>query len=130
MRSILRLILIVLAVGALAGCSLFIEGLDEGRPCKDGRCPHTFVCIDDRCVVGELPVTDSPCSDDAECTCAAGNGMCDAEGICRCLTLGSRLEGVGPTESKGRFDLAGSSLMTVQCVTGDETYAICGGLAR
>jgi hypothetical protein len=132
MRKLFLGIIVVLGAACLlAGCSLLIEGQEEGRPCKDGRCPFGFVCIEGKC---EIPTDDggTPCTTVADCSCDGGPvATCGLDRRCHCITLHGRLDGVGGNSSSGRLGIVGARLGPGGC--GSETTArhlLCGGITQ
>ncbi|RMG19474.1 MAG: hypothetical protein D6729_05140 [Deltaproteobacteria bacterium] len=132
--------LLVCAAIALGGCNLIVAGLakDEGRPCKDGRCPTGFVCQDARCVrVGGGdggPDGGTTCSEAAECTeCLPGTTPVCGNGHCLCVQLQGRFATLADAPPRGTFDLENGRLGDQICVErslGADTVTLCGGIVQ
>ncbi len=128
-----RLITVLSLVALSAGCYFLVEGQEEGRPCKNGRCPFGFVCIDDRCErVGDDNGPEGECAVATDCSCESGDvPACGEDEKCRCIVFHGRLDGVGGHHDGGRFGLVGGRLGPVQCaVSSEPEVVLCGGLTQ
>ncbi len=126
----------VSAAGLLWGCTLMIEGQEEGRPCKDGLCPYGYYCdANDRCQLGvKKTETEVECTTSDECSCEDGGvPACGEDGFCRCMSFQGRFDGVGSdiVGREGRFNLVGSRVGSGKCSSDDtEGYKILGGITQ
>lgn len=126
-------LILVLVAALFGGCTILVDGQEEGRPCKDGRCPYGFECIDDRCVrTGDDNGTAGECTVPSDCSCEHGAlPACGEDERCWCITFQGRLDGVGPIETGGVFGLAGGRLGPANCVAGEESaFMLCGGITQ
>lgn len=134
MRALVRGLAVLITFGILsAGCSFLIEGQEEGRPCKEGRCPFGFLCVDQQCVRPENGTNgQETCAAVTDCSCEDETiPVCGDDQKCRCMMLQGRIDGVGPEAGSGRFRVTGGRLGHANCVSGsDPNFVLCGGFTQ